>query len=192
MLCINRGPGPATFRIDGQPGESRRYVVPEGGTVEIADGYCKPYLSPSRRPMKPLVTQLHRNMEPLPGQYAPGMSPELHELKGVPGPAQAQIDNLAAQVAALTAQLQRLAGPAPAVVPPPVELTEDLGEDVVVDDEPSGDFDAGDVEIAALVKQSKAELLSLAREMGARAEEKMTKAQLAEAILDKRTEPEDE
>lgn len=197
MLCQNKGQAMAEFQIDGAPGERpRRYRVPPGGTVEIADGYCEPYVSPSRKVLPPLVTRLHPAMEPLPGQYAPGMSKEVHDA-AVPPTAQRQIDTLQAQLAQLQEQMSRMAAvhvPAPerqpVVATPPAGPGEDGGEEEETDPA-AGDGD--DLEVAALMRQSKADLLGLARELGADAEEKMTKRDLAESILTKRAEmdPED-
>lgn len=197
MLCQNTGSTPARFQIDGMPGESQRYVVQPGESVEIADGYCTPYVSPTRREMPPIVTQLHKAMVPRPGEYAPGMSPELHETKGIPPVAMKEIANLSARVAELTRLVASMAAnqappaarpPAarpPAVPPPPAPEPD---EDPVTD---GGGFDPGDTEATALMKHSKPDLIGMARELGARAEDKMTKAQLVEAILATQSDPED-
>ena len=210
MLCVNTGTTTANFRIDGRPGQSRRYAVRPGEQVEIPDGYCKPYVSAARKPMKPIIEQLAPSMKPLPGQYAPGMSPEAHELRN-PSDAAAQVDRLVAMVQALTAEVQTLKGRQPAapsapVVPPPSsgdEGDQGAADELDTEDDPEGEVDEGqsgevadeghdDHRMTALLAESKATLLGLARELGAEAADKMTKAQLAEAILAKQDEPGDE
>jgi hypothetical protein len=66
MLCKNAGAGPARFQIDGDPGQApTKYDVEPGGVVDIAEGYCKPYESPTGRKMKPIITQLNASMRPM-------------------------------------------------------------------------------------------------------------------------------
>lgn len=190
MLCKNTGRENAVFEIGFEPGKARKYNVAPGGTVEIPDGYCEPYLGPTRKTMKPIVEQLHPMMKPLPGEYAPGMSPEFHGLKGVPSAAAAQMDALAKMVRDLTAQVSALQSAKAPVLPAVASSGPFVADDGAVDDvDPDagegddGAFDPDDAEVTTLMKHSKADLMQLAGELGAKVEVRMSKAQIAEAIL---------
>lgn len=205
MLCRNTGPDVARFKIDGMPGETQRYAVKPGEEVEIPDGYCTPYLSPTRKPMTPIVKQLHKDMEPQPGRYAPGMSPTSAQLEQLPAGAAQEMADLRGQVATLARLVETLSKReeerSEVGGRPPTPASPDFGwtaptapvATVAAHEEEAGDFDPDDAEIKALIDgQTKKELLSLAAEMGARCQESMTKAQLAQAILTKRAELDDD
>lgn len=89
MLCKNTSNSTAVFEIDGAPGmPPKRYSVEPGNSVEIPDGYCRPYqTTTNNREMKPIIQQLCAAMAPMGEQErgrvdaaagsAPGVDPAI-------------------------------------------------------------------------------------------------------------------
>lgn len=102
MLCKNTGSENAQFQIDGAPGvPPRKYDVPPGGKVDIAEGYCRSYQAPTKRPMRPIITQLHPAMRPM-GETAGG------EVTQAPAASSASNADVMAAISRLSAELSSL------------------------------------------------------------------------------------
>lgn len=68
-LVKNTTNGTLEFDIDGVPGRPpKHYSVAAGEVVDIADGYCQPYLSDTHRRQTPIIERVAPGMKVLPAK----------------------------------------------------------------------------------------------------------------------------